>query len=75
MRQIETATSVHGVRMVDAAFQFPLHHPAVLSVIPGGQGVAEMQSNLAALKANVPGALWQYLKAEGLLRTDAPVGT
>ncbi len=37
-----------GVRMVDAAFRFPLLHPATVSVIPGGQGVAEMAANLAA---------------------------
>jgi D-threo-aldose 1-dehydrogenase len=61
------------VRLVDAAFRFPLRHPAVVSVIPGGQGVAEMVSNLAAERAEVPDALWADLKAEGLLRTDAPV--
>ena len=64
----------HGVRMVDAAFQFGLRHPAVVSVIPGGQGTAEMQGNLAAAHAEIPAALWDDLKAEGLLRPDAPVG-
>jgi D-threo-aldose 1-dehydrogenase len=64
----------HGVRMVDAAFQFPLRHPAVVSVIPGGQGLAEMEANLAAARAEIPPALWAELKAEGLMRPDAPVG-
>lgn len=71
--RIEAVCKAHGVRMVDAAFQFPLHHPAVLSVIPGGQGVAEMESNLAAVKADIPAELWQDLKAQGLMRPDAPV--
>jgi D-threo-aldose 1-dehydrogenase len=62
------------VRLVDAAFQFPLLHPAVVSVIPGGQGVAEMESNVAAAAAVVPAALWAELKAEGLLDVTAPVG-
>ena len=35
--RIQTVCEAHGVRMVEAAFQFPLAHPAVLSVIPGGQ--------------------------------------
>jgi len=61
------------VRLVDAAFQFALRHPAVVSVIPGGQGVAEMASNLAALNADVPDALWADLKAKGLIHADAPV--
>ena len=61
------------VRMLDAAFRFPLLHPAVVSVIPGGQSVAEMDSNLAAAQAVIPAALWADLKAEGLMRADAPV--
>jgi D-threo-aldose 1-dehydrogenase len=62
----------HGVRLVDAAFQFPLRHPAVVSVIPGGQGLGEMASNLAAATAKIPQALWDELRAEGLIRADAP---
>ena len=62
----------HGVRLVDAAFQFPLRHPAVVSVIPGGQGLGEMTSNLAAAQAVIPQALWEELRAEGLIRADAP---
>ena len=73
VRRIEAVCARHGVRLVDAAFRFPLRHPAVVSVIPGGQGVAEMASNLAAERAEVPAALWAALKAEGLLRADAPV--
>jgi D-threo-aldose 1-dehydrogenase len=61
------------VRLVDAAFQFPLRHPAVVSVIPGGQGVSEMAANVAAATAVIPDALWQDLKARGLMRADAPV--
>jgi D-threo-aldose 1-dehydrogenase len=60
------------VRLVDAAFQFALRHPAVVSVIPGGQGVAEMASNLAALHAAIPDALWAELKASGLMHAQAP---
>ena len=72
--QLQAVCTRHGVRLVDAAFQFPLFHPAVLSVIPGGAGVVEMQSNLAAAVADVPGALWAELKREGLLHPDAPTG-
>jgi hypothetical protein len=32
-----------------------------------------MASNLAVAQAQVPAALWEALKAEGLMRTDAPV--
>ncbi len=63
-----------GVRMVDAAFRFPLLHPATVSVIPGGQGVAEMAANLAAAQAEIPPDLWAALKAEGLIAAEAPTG-
>ena len=72
--KIEAVCKSHNVRMVDAAFQFPLCHPAVVSVIPGGQGVAEVDANVAAATAVIPPALWAELKREGLLRADAPVG-
>ena len=71
--RIEAVCARHGVRMVDAAFRFPLCHPAVVSVIPGAQGVAEVEANLRAATAGVPAALWADLKAEGLMRPDAPV--
>ena len=69
---LQSICMAHGIRLVDAAFQFPLLHPAVVSVIPGGQGVVEMDSNLVAAKAAIPAAFWQALKSEGLLREDAP---
>jgi D-threo-aldose 1-dehydrogenase len=70
--RIEAVCTRHGVRLLDAALQFPLRHPSVVSVIPGGQGVAEMEANLSAARAEVPQALWDDLKDEGLLRRDAP---
>lgn len=71
---IEAVCRDHGVRMVDAAFHFPLLHPTHLSVIPGGQGVSEMEANLAAAQAEIPPELWADLKAKGLMREDAPTG-
>lgn len=71
--RLQAVCAAHGVRLVDAAFQFPLRHPAVVSVIPGGQGLGEMASNLAAAKAVIPQALWEELRAEGLVRADAPI--
>lgn len=69
---IEAVCTDYGVRMVDAAFQFPLLHPAHVAVIPGGQGVAETASNLQAAQATIPSALWNDLKSKGLMREDAP---
>lgn len=69
---IEEICRSHGVRMLDAAFQFPLLHPAHVAVIPGGQSVAEMDDNLIAAGSEIPSILWSELKSSGLLREDAP---
>ncbi|MBF9057376.1 aldo/keto reductase [Rhodobacterales bacterium HKCCA1065] len=70
---IESVCAAHDVRLVDAAFRFPLMHPSVISVIPGGQSPAEMASNLRAAQAQIPPALWSDLKSAGLMRQDAPI--
>ena len=72
--RIEKVCEAHGVKLVDAAFQFPLLHPCTVSVVPGGQGVSEMEGNVAAAGAEIPAGLWSDLKSEGLMRQDAPTG-
>lgn len=71
--RIEAVCARHGVRLVDAAFRFPLLHPAVVSVIPGGCSAAEVAANLRAAEAEIPAALWEELKAAGLMAAGAPV--
>lgn len=65
--RLQAICQAQGVRLVDAAFRFPLLHPATVSVIPGGQGQAEMDSNIRAAAATIPASLWQALAAEGLI--------
>jgi D-threo-aldose 1-dehydrogenase len=70
--KIDAICKRHKVRMIEAALKFPLLHPAVMSVIPGGQSVEEVHSNRQILDAHIPPSLWADLKAEGLMRMDAP---
>lgn len=72
VNEIESVCREHNVRMVDAAFQFPLLHPTHVAVIPGGQSADETASNLQAASAEIPAALWADLKSKGLMREDAP---
>jgi D-threo-aldose 1-dehydrogenase len=65
--RLQTLCEAQGVRLVDAAFRFPPLHPSTVSVIPGGQGKAEMDSNARAAGATIPRALWQTLAHEGLI--------
>ena len=70
--RIEAVCKRHGVRLIEAALRFPLHHKSVVSIIPGGQSVAQVESNKAILSAKIPDALWADLKSDGLMRKDAP---
>ena len=70
--RIEAVCLRHGVKLIEAALNFPLSHPAVVTVIPGGQRVEEVIGNRALREVQIPQALWADLKAEGLIRPDAP---
>jgi D-threo-aldose 1-dehydrogenase len=69
---IEVVCARHGIPLAQAALQFPLGHPAVVSVIPGGQTPDQVVQNLALLNAPIPDTLWRDLKAAGLMSLDAP---
>jgi D-threo-aldose 1-dehydrogenase len=73
--RIQMVCKTHTVPMVAAALQFPLGHPAVAAVIAGPERPEHVQSNVGALHHPIPPQLWQQLKAEGLLREDAPTPT
>lgn len=70
--KIETVCQNHGVALIEAALRFPLLHPTVVSVIPGGQSVSEVESTLASHVAEISDDLWSELKFDGLMREDAP---
>ena len=71
--RIEAVCARHGVRLASAALQFPLGHPNVATLIPGARSPEEIAQNRAIFEVDIPTALWVDLKAEGLLRPDAPV--
>jgi len=70
---MEAACNRHGVSLPAAALQFPLAHPAVVSIIPGAAKPGEILANLASLDAKIPAAFWSDLQAHGLIAADAPV--
>ncbi|MBV1703897.1 MAG: aldo/keto reductase, partial [Hyphomicrobiales bacterium] len=73
VKRIEAVCATHKTKIADAALRFALAHPAVCSVAVGVQSPAECAKAAAATAAAIPAALWRDLKAEGLLRADAPV--
>jgi D-threo-aldose 1-dehydrogenase len=61
-----------GVALPAAALQFAAAHPAVVSVIPGGQTPGEVAVNTAMMASQIPPSLWAAMKDEGLIALAAP---
>jgi len=72
VRRIQQICKAFKVKLPEAALHFPLGHAAVVSVIPGAQRAAEAKRNATMMNAKIPTALWRALKAEKLIREDAP---
>lgn len=67
-RRIAEVCRAHGVSLPEAATQFALRDPSVVSVVIGMRTAAQVDSAVARLDATVPDALWSDLEAEGLVR-------
>ena len=72
-RRIADVCARHGTTLPAAALAFPLAHPAVVSVCVGAASPRHVERNAGLLDDGVPAPLWDELRAEGLLREDAPV--
>lgn len=55
-----------------AALQFPLRHPAVRAIIPGALTADQARQNMVFARTDLPDALWEALKAEGLIDPASP---
>jgi D-threo-aldose 1-dehydrogenase len=73
VRRIEAVCRDCDTPLKAAALQFPLAHPAVAAIIPGGRSPAEVDENVALLQRSIPGELWTRLRAQGLIPPEAPV--
>ncbi|WP_371614151.1 aldo/keto reductase [Streptomyces sp. NBC_00454] len=66
-------TERHGVPLRAAALRFPFGHPSVASVLTGARSPEEVRDTVEQLRRPIPDALWDELRAEGLLDPDTPV--
>jgi D-threo-aldose 1-dehydrogenase len=71
-KRIEAVCALHRVSLAAVSLQFPLHHPAVASVVVGHERADEVERNTALLNADIPTALWAELKEERLIPAHAP---
>jgi D-threo-aldose 1-dehydrogenase len=72
-RAIRDVCEGFGVPLMAAALQFPLLHPAVVSVIPGAVSPDQVRANAANATLPIPRGLWDALKDRGLIDPDSPV--
>jgi D-threo-aldose 1-dehydrogenase len=72
-RGLQTVAARHRVSLKAAASQFVLAHPAVTTIIPGTRLPDRVNENLELLNDRIPADFWAEVKAEKLIRQDAPV--
>jgi D-threo-aldose 1-dehydrogenase len=70
---IESICAQYRVPLPAAALQFPLAHPAVVSIVAGMASAEEVKRNVGHITREIPPAFWRTLQSEGLIRADAPV--
>jgi D-threo-aldose 1-dehydrogenase len=74
-QRIGAVCARHGVSLKTAAIQFPLAHPCVAAVAAGVREIDHFDDYPRAMAADVPDALWEELRWEGLLHPGAPTPT
>lgn len=62
-----------GVSMQAAALQFPLAHPATVTVVSGARNGGQISSNVDWLEESIADEFWHALKAQALIDPDAPL--
>jgi D-threo-aldose 1-dehydrogenase len=72
-RHIGQVCERHRVPLRAAAMQFPMAHPAVVSLVAGVRSVAHLDEYPALLGHPIAADLWSELRDEGLIAADAPV--
>jgi D-threo-aldose 1-dehydrogenase len=73
VRRLQAVCDQHQVSLKVAALHFAAAHPAVKSLILGMESPAEVADNVQSWNAAVPAALWQDLRAQGLIEAGAPL--
>ena len=72
-KALEAVAARHQVDLRAAASQFVFAHPAITCIIPGTRRPERVQENFDLLSQEIPASFWAELRAEGLVRPDAPL--
>jgi D-threo-aldose 1-dehydrogenase len=70
---LERVCAAYAVPLRAAALQFPLAHPAVITVLAGARNRDEVSENLRLARASIPREFWSALRDERLVAVGAPL--
>jgi D-threo-aldose 1-dehydrogenase len=73
VRQLEAVCDEFNVPLAAAALQFPLAQAAVVSVLPGLNRADRVTETVKLYRTALPKALWDAMRARGLLDVTVPV--
>ncbi|WP_327341902.1 aldo/keto reductase [Streptomyces europaeiscabiei] len=73
-RAIADVCEQHGTTLPTAAIAFPLTHPTIINVTLGMRTAEQVGRNVELHQQHIPEALWDDLRAQGLIRSDTPGG-
>lgn len=68
-KAIAEVCAMYGVTLPQAAVQFPLRHPAVVSAVLGARDARQANGGVERYSAPIPEDLWAELESAGLVRT------
>jgi len=71
-QRLQVVCDRHGVPLKAAAVQFVLAHPAVSTIVAGVRRPEHFDEYPALMRLPIPDALWDDLRAEGLIPEGAP---
>ena len=71
--RIAQIASAYGTDLRTAALQFAAAPASVSAVLPGASNPEQVKSNAASMRATIPPAFWEELRAEGLIAPTAAV--
>lgn len=71
--RVQAICDRHGVDLRTVALQFAAAPEVVSAIVPGARNPQQVLANVASMAVEVPSALWDELKHEGLVEADAPV--
>lgn len=73
VRKLEQLCTEFSIPLAAAALQFPLAHPAVVSVIPGMSNSARIAQTIDLFSQNIPKDFWLALRHSNLLEEGTPL--